>query len=179
MLLGLIGSLLHASTWLLVTSDRVAISHHHDVLVLMVVGAPNEQLSKAPLDGTVSVRALADIIDGVDAVLQLLAFGRQVTQLLYENDVVTVVQRSGVPRQGAVTSVAHVLEFIYEEIGECFDLANIEVGMFLSEGDTLRCIQYKEKVNRTIRKLVSLVLRLRPSQENAQQREETSESLHG
>lgn len=46
--------------------------------------------------------------------------------------------------------VLHVLEFIYEAIGEFFDLVNIKVGRFLSEGDTLRCIQHKEKVDRTI-----------------------------
>lgn len=40
MLPGFISSLLHASAWLFVTSDGMAISHHHDVLVLMVVGTP-------------------------------------------------------------------------------------------------------------------------------------------
>lgn len=104
----------------------MAVSHHHDVLVLMVVGAPvckrmhrhthseiisllficqmcvcvcvlwlpNEQLSKAPLDGTVSVRALADEVDVIDVILQGLAMSRQVTQLSYEDDFVTVVQGS-------------------------------------------------------------------------------------
>lgn len=40
MLPGFVGSLLHAATWLFVPSDGVAIGHHHDVLVLVVVGAP-------------------------------------------------------------------------------------------------------------------------------------------
>lgn len=39
-LLGLVGSLLHAAAWLFVPGDGVAIGHHHDVLVLVVVGAP-------------------------------------------------------------------------------------------------------------------------------------------
>lgn len=39
MLPGFVGSLLHAATWLFVPGDGVAIGHHHDVLVLMVVGA--------------------------------------------------------------------------------------------------------------------------------------------
>lgn len=67
---------------------------------------PDEQLSEASLDGAVSVRALADIVDAVDVTLQGGAVGRQVAQLSDEDDFVTVVQGSWVPRQGAVTSVA-------------------------------------------------------------------------
>lgn len=40
MLLGFVGSLLHAATRLFVPSDGVAVGHHHNVLVLVVVGAP-------------------------------------------------------------------------------------------------------------------------------------------
>lgn len=47
-------------------------------------------------------------------------------------------------------SALHVLEFIDEAIGERFDLVNVEVWWFLSEGDTLRCVQYKEEVNGTV-----------------------------
>lgn len=50
----------------------------------------------------------------------------------------------------ACLCVLHVLEFIYEELGEVFDLVDIKFGRFLSKGDTLRCIQYEVKVNRTI-----------------------------
>lgn len=39
-LLGFISGLLHTSTRLFVPGDGVAIGHHHDVLVLLVVGAP-------------------------------------------------------------------------------------------------------------------------------------------
>lgn len=46
--------------------------------------------------------------------------------------------------------VLHFLEFIYEASGEWFDLVNITFRRCLSEGDTLRCIQHEEKVNRTI-----------------------------
>ncbi len=66
---------------------------------------PNEQLSKAPLDGTVSVCALANVVDGIDVTLQRLAISLQVTQLSYKDDFVTVVQSSRVPRQDAVTSM--------------------------------------------------------------------------
>ena len=66
----------------------------------------NEQLSKASLDGTVGVCALADVFDGVDVILQGLTVRGHFTQLSHDDDLVTVVQRSGVPRQDAVTSVA-------------------------------------------------------------------------
>lgn len=178
-MLGFIGGLLHPSTWLFVASDRMAVSHHHDVLVFVVVGTTNEQLSQAPLDGTVSVCALADVIDGVDLILQGLAIGVHVAQLSHDDHVVTVVQRSRVPRQDAVTLVAHFLELIYEELGEFFDLANVMVGGFLSEGDTLGCVQHEVKIHRTLRKPVSLDRRLRLSQEEAQQRKERPERLHG
>lgn len=55
---------------------------------------PDEQLSKAPLDGAVSVRALADVVDGIDIFFQGLAISLQVAQLSYEDDFVTVVQGS-------------------------------------------------------------------------------------
>lgn len=45
--------------------------------------------------------------------------------------------------------VLHLMEFIYEAFGELLDLVNIKVGRFLSEGDALRCVQHKEKINRT------------------------------
>lgn len=61
---------------------------------MRVLLSPNEQLSEAPLDGTVGVRALADVRDVVDGCLQGIAFGIQVTQLLHQFDFVTVVQRS-------------------------------------------------------------------------------------
>lgn len=67
---------------------------------------PNKQLGEAPLDGAVGVGALADVFDGVDAIFQLLALSRHVTQLPYQDHVVTVVQGSRVPRQDAVTPVA-------------------------------------------------------------------------
>lgn len=140
-MLGFVSSLLHASTGLFVTSNRMAISDYHDVLVLVVVGAsvckmthkhtfknnitlfitessqayvcvcvcmcvlflPNEQLSKAPLDGTVSICAFANEINAIDVILQRLPIPLQVTQLSYKDDFVTVVQRSWVPRQDAVT----------------------------------------------------------------------------
>lgn len=134
-LLGFVGGLLHATAWLLVPGDGVAIGHHHNVLVLVVVGAPagtqtqqhpnvystvkgftqvrvcvlvvpNEQFSEAPLDGAVGVGALADVFDGVDAIFQLLAVSRHVTQLPYQDHFVTVVKGSRVPRQDAVASVA-------------------------------------------------------------------------
>lgn len=63
-------------------------------MCVCVLWLPNEQLSKAPLDGTVSVRALADEGDVIDVILQGLAISRQVTQLSYEDDFVTVVQGS-------------------------------------------------------------------------------------
>lgn len=44
--------------------------------------------------------------------------------------------------------VSRVLEFIYEADGEFFDLVDIKFRRFLSEGHTLRCIQYEVKVNR-------------------------------
>lgn len=47
----------------------------------------------------------------------------------------------------------HVLlfrQFIYEALGEVFDLVDVKAGNFLSEGNTFRCIQYEEKVNRTL-----------------------------
>lgn len=94
MLPGFISSLLHTSTWLFVTSDRVAVSHHHDVLVLMVVGTPNKQLGEAPLDGTVSVCALSDVADGINFFLQGLAISPEVTQLFHHDDFITVVQRT-------------------------------------------------------------------------------------
>lgn len=67
---------------------------------------PNKQFSEAPLDGAVGVGALADVFDGVDAVFQLLAVSRHVTQLPYQDHFVTVVKGSRVPRQDAVASVA-------------------------------------------------------------------------
>lgn len=42
---------------------------------MRVLLLPNEQLSKAPLDGTVGVCALADVRDVVDGCLQGIAFG--------------------------------------------------------------------------------------------------------
>lgn len=44
--------------------------------------------------------------------------------------------------------VLHFMEFINEALGEFFDLVDIKFWRFLSEGDTLRCIQYEEEVNR-------------------------------
>lgn len=67
---------------------------------------PNEQLGEASLDGAVGVGALADVVDAVDVVLQGGAVGGQVAQLSDQDDFVTVVQRSRVPRQRAVASVA-------------------------------------------------------------------------
>lgn len=55
---------------------------------------PDEQLCEAPLDGTVGVRALADVVDGVNICFQGLAIGLQVAQLSYKDDFVTVVQGS-------------------------------------------------------------------------------------
>lgn len=46
--------------------------------------------------------------------------------------------------------VLHFLELIYELFGEFFDLVDIKFGGLLSEGDTLRCIQHKEKVHGTV-----------------------------
>lgn len=40
--------------------------------------------------------------------------------------------------------ILHVPEFIDEAAGKPFDLVNVKVGRFLSEGHTLRRIQYKE-----------------------------------
>lgn len=40
--------------------------------------------------------------------------------------------------------ISHVPEFIDEVAGKLFDLVNVKVGRFLSEGHTLRRIQYKE-----------------------------------
>lgn len=40
--------------------------------------------------------------------------------------------------------ISHVPEFIDEAAGKPFDLVNVKVGWFLSEGHTLRRIQYKE-----------------------------------
>lgn len=76
-----------------------------NVCVLVI---PNKQFSEAPLDGAVGVGALADVFDGVDAFFQLLALSRHVTQLPYQDDFVTVVKGSRVPRQDAVASVASV-----------------------------------------------------------------------
>lgn len=138
MLLGFVGRLLHAAARLFVPGDGMSVGHHHDVLVLVVVGAaertgthmfgpmtlhcmsqcvcvfvcvrarrlPNEQLGEASLDGAVGVGALADVVDAVDVVLQGGAVGGQVAQLSDQDDFVTVVQRSRVPRQRAVASVA-------------------------------------------------------------------------
>lgn len=46
--------------------------------------------------------------------------------------------------------VLHVFELIYEVLGKIFDLVNIKGIRCPSEGNTLRCIQYEEKVNRTL-----------------------------
>lgn len=67
---------------------------------------PDKQLSQAPLDGAVSVGALADVFNFVDAIFQVLAASLHVHQLLYQDHFVTVVQGSWVPRQNTVTSVA-------------------------------------------------------------------------
>lgn len=40
---------------------------------------PNEQLSQAPLDGTVGVGALADVVNAIDSSLQGIAAGVHVT----------------------------------------------------------------------------------------------------
>ena len=45
--------------------------------------------------------------------------------------------------------VLHVLELIYEALGEIFNLINVEIGRFDSQGDTLRRIQDEKEVNRT------------------------------
>lgn len=94
MLPGFIRSFLHTSTWLFVTSDRMTISHHHNVLVLMVVGARNEQLSEASLDGAVGICALANVVDFLDGGLHVIAFSPHVAQLKHKFDIVTVVQSS-------------------------------------------------------------------------------------
>lgn len=123
MLLGFISRLLHSSTWLFVTSKRMTIGHNHNVLVLVVVGAPanrhtrlemkpqlpyitaevystcvlllpDKQLSKAALDGAVSVCPLANVLDFIDVALQGLTLSVHVAQLSHNDDVVTVVQRS-------------------------------------------------------------------------------------
>lgn len=70
-----------------------------------VLCLPNEQLGEATLDGTVSVRALADVVDAIDVPLHGLAMGLQVAQVPHDDDVVTVVQGSCVPPQDAVASV--------------------------------------------------------------------------
>lgn len=44
----------------------------------------------------------------------------------------------------------HVFELIYEVLGEIFDLVNIKGIRCPSEGNTLRCIQDEEQVNRTL-----------------------------
>lgn len=70
-----------------------------------------------------------------------------------------VVQMSGVtrpkaghapPRVYVCVCLSHVFKFIYEELGEVFDLVDVKVGRFLPEGNTLWCIQHEEKVNRTL-----------------------------
>lgn len=127
MLPGFIGGLLHSSTRLFVASNGMAVSHHHDVLVLMIVGPSNEQLGEASLDGTVGVCAFANVGDAVDVLLQGSAVGVHVTKLSHEDDVVAVVQSSRVPGQDTVASVTHVLEFINELFGEIFDLVDIKV----------------------------------------------------
>lgn len=121
-LLGFVGGLLDAAAWLFVPSDGMSVGHHHDVLVLVVVGATrrteihmfgpttllcmsmcvcvctrrlrDEKLGEAPLDGAVGVGALADVVNAVDVVLQGCATGVQFRQPSHQDDLVTVVQRS-------------------------------------------------------------------------------------
>lgn len=61
----------------------MTIRHHDDVLILLVVGAPYEQLSDASLDGTVSVGSLADVADAFDVTDERLALGGDVAQLAH------------------------------------------------------------------------------------------------
>lgn len=111
MVLGFISSLLHTSTWLFVTSNRMAISHYYNVLVLVIVGTPackhthkqklknditalinyhakvfvcviilpSEQISDTFLDGTVSVRALANVFDAVNGLFEGIAMSSYVS----------------------------------------------------------------------------------------------------
>lgn len=60
----------------------------------MFVLLPNEQLSQAPFDGTVGVRALADVRDAIYVPFQGLALGAHVTQLPHQDDVIAVVKSS-------------------------------------------------------------------------------------
>lgn len=69
---GFIGSIIQASTGLLVPFQGVSISHHDQVFILLVMGATNEQLLNASLYGAVSVGALPDVVHSRDAVFQLV-----------------------------------------------------------------------------------------------------------
>lgn len=106
MVLGFVRSLLDASTLLFVTSDGMAISHYHNVLVLMIVGtpaytntqqwhhccsfdlwsacvcvmlSPSEQLSEASPDGAVSLRPQANVFDAVNVLFEVAALSFHVT----------------------------------------------------------------------------------------------------
>lgn len=59
---GFIGSIIQASTRLLVPFQGVSVSHHDEVFILLVMGATDEQLLNAPLDGTVGVGALPNVV---------------------------------------------------------------------------------------------------------------------
>lgn len=129
-MLCLIGCLLHPSAWLLIARDWMAVRHHDDVFILAVAGTASQQFVHACLDGTVSVCALADVLDAVHSIFQQLPLRGNVTQTSHHLDLVTVVKCSRVPSQVAITRVAHVFEFINEELGEVFDLIDVEVGRF-------------------------------------------------
>ena len=75
-------------------SEMISLFLLLNLLKCLCVLLPNEQLSEAPLDGTVGVCALADVVDAQDVGLQGFALSLHVAQLSYKFDIVTVMQGS-------------------------------------------------------------------------------------
>lgn len=67
--------------------------------------SPHEQLLQPLLDGAVRVGALAEVLDGVHAVLERLAAARHAREPTDDLHLVAVVQGARVPHQVAVTAV--------------------------------------------------------------------------
>lgn len=77
--------------------------------------------------------------------------------------------------------VLHNVQSIYEALGKAFDLVDVKVRNLQSEGNTLRCIQYEEKVNGTLcsqeKQTKMAVSKIHDTQEN-QQILNASASIH-
>lgn len=132
-----IGSIIQASTGLLVTFQGMSISHHNQVFILLVMGTTDEQLLDAALYGAIGVGALPDVVDRRHAVLQLALPAGHRREALDEHHLVTVVQRSRVPHQVAVAAVVPLGEFINEPVGEIFHLGNQVPKGLHPQGNTL------------------------------------------